>query len=345
MLRNVAALLISLLLLIAAVAASPFYTAQGDSANISFVHANGTCWYFGNAGQDSELYDIPAVMYNNTTYCQLSSKLSGTMQGTYDIVYTYPSLINNVTPFKDISWDNGLKSVLAASKFVDESGKQSKTVKADLIDLITVNGIDNYETSQIIVDKPSLTIDRIEAKTDVIEHIQGTTNLQNGSIVTIKVDEMERYALHDYANYTFTTMVNRPDILALGTWECDMMLPLQTMSPGWHNVKVYSGDVQSTVRFPIYQYWTPVPTPTQYINYFGNGSIKPDVITVEVTVPVYITQKEYIQLTATPTPPILDALGNTIKYPYEKGTEISPSIGIVLLLLLAAIVLLKGGKK
>ncbi|MDD3725414.1 MAG: hypothetical protein PHV83_07815 [Bacteroidales bacterium] len=337
----------TLLILISCASASPYYVAQGDSALIPFKHDNGTCWYFGSSAQTPDLYDTPSVAIGNTTFCKITTDESSTMQGWYDLVYTYPSKLNNITPFKDVRWSrSGLQSALSSSSFLDESGKQSQTVKSDLLNLIKTNGIDNYELSTISIDKPYITITRIEAKTDVIEHIQGYTNLQNGTTITIKVDEMERYALHDSANYTFQTEVIRPDNIALGTWDSDMMLPLQDMYPGWHNVNVYADDVTASVRFPIYQYWTPVPTPTQYINYFGNGSIKPDIVTVEVTVPVYINQTKYIQLTATPTPDITDVFGNTINYPYKPETTYPDSIGFVLLAMLAAVIVLtKGAKK
>jgi len=101
--------------------------------------------------------------------------------------------------------------------------------------------------------------------------------------------------------------------------------------------------MQTTARFPIYQAWTPEPTPKQYINYFGNGSMKPDVVTVKVV--EFKTEYKDRWHTATPTPPITDALGDQVPYPYENGEVIASWMWwISALVLLCGIVMLRGEK-
>lgn len=100
---------------------------------------------------------------------------------------------------------------------------------------------------------------------------------------------------------------------------------------------VYAGGLQTSVRFPIYQGWEAIPTPSQYINYFGNGSIKPEIITKIVV--QYETVYQDRWHTATPTIPPTDALGNEVAYPYKAGDVIPPWVGIVGLIVIAGIVL------
>jgi hypothetical protein len=122
-----------------------------------------------------------------------------------------------------------------------------------------------------------------------------------------------------------------------------MVIPLQQMPDGWHTVTATSHSIISTVRFPIYETWKPIPSPTQYINYFSNGDIKPDIVTVVQTVTVIQTIEKWH--TATPTPSITDVLGNTINYPYSPGEKIPEYVAIFCMIGIAAIVLMRDYKR
>jgi hypothetical protein len=117
-----------------------------------------------------------------------------------------------------------------------------------------------------------------------------------------------------------------------------MQLPLQWMPDGWHVVTASSDGITSTARFPIYETWKPVPSPTQYINYFSNGSLVPVTVTVTIIEPPVIETVEEWH-TATPTPSITDAVNNTIDYPYSPGGSIPSWVGVLCVIVIVAIVL------
>ena len=118
-----------------------------------------------------------------------------------------------------------------------------------------------------------------------------------------------------------------------------MNMPLQSMAEGWHELTATSDGLTSTVRFQVSESWNPSPTPVQYMNYFSNGSIKPDVLYFNTTITVIQTQMIDVWHTATPTPSITDALGGTIDYPYEPGKSLPEGVALVCMVGMAAIVL------
>jgi hypothetical protein len=81
-----------------------------------------------------------------------------------------------------------------------------------------------------------------------------------------------------------------------------------------------------------------MPTPKQYINYFSNGSVKPDIVTVTVVqIQTQIIDRWH---TATPTPDITDALGGKIDYPYkaEDFTPIAWPVGMLFVVVILVVV-------
>ena len=323
--------------------AAPIYIAQGDPAKIPVQNYDGTCWYFGY-GSNQSFYDIPSVHDGNMTYCEPTSDLTSTMNGIYDVIYTYPYTVNHKT-LKDVYMKNGvLMSILASTRSINENGKQSDTVEKDMQGMVAADNIDGMENYRVIVNQPYLTIDRIEGVAIQSERISGSTNLQNGTIVNIKVDELRQYALHNDVNYSFTTTVLRNDIEQTGKWTKDMPLPLNDMPAGWHDADIYAQGVHGHVRFQVSSWWTPVPTPTQYTNYFSNGSIAPVTVTVTIILPTPTPEIQYIQLTPEPTPTYTDALGGEIDSPPSNISSLIPT-GVVCMIVLAAIALMGMKKK
>ena len=333
-------------LTISSVSASPIYIAQNDSAQFMMANSHGTCWYFP-AGERLELvklYDIPADSNNNTWSCNLNGMQTSDMHtGTYDLVYTYPGIIyNNGAPryIKDVSWQNdSLVSIFGKS--VDESGKQGSMVQTDLEQLTATSLTDSVEHYQFEIQEPSLTITRQEQTNNHTILVSGNSNMAGGTFITIKIDEADHVAEKDSANYTFDSVVVRDSIAKEGKWSCNMSVSVTGLAPGWHMTTAYAKGVVATARFPIYQTWEPSPTPTQYINYFGNGTLKPDIVTVTVPGPIQYVDRWY---TATPTPDITDALGGKVDYPYTAGSKIPDGIGIAALLCMAAIVVVRREK-
>lgn len=323
------------------------YIAQNDPASIQVVNDHGSCWIFpfSEKLEQTKLYDMPSGRIGNSSYCSLTSTQTANMkEGTYTLIYVYPATVNRKY-MKDISWkDEKLVSIFSSVEPVNENGRQASMVLSDLKNMLK-GSTDKSEEYRIEIQAPIIEVSRIEGVTDVIIRITGTSNLKDKTPVTIKVDEWDHYAKGDSKTFTFNTVVVREGYSSIGNWSKDMQLPLQNMAPGWHDVTYYSGGLSGSTRFPIYQTWEPVPTPTQYINYFGNGTIKPDVVTVVKIEKVIETKEIFIQLTATPTPDITDALGDKITYPYEKGESIPSYIGVILLLCLCGIVLTRGWVK
>lgn len=324
--RSIVTILL-LFLLATSASASVNTIVQGMGAGISSQHNNGACWFFptNHSLVQTQLYDIPSRPVGNHSHCDLTGIQTASMStGNYIVLYVYPVQTTNGF-IKDISLeDSKLVSIFAKTKPISISGKQSDGVLADLRSIL-INSTDKYEEFNIIVEEPSFVVNIMEQVYPTIVRISGETNLEDGTPVTIKVDEMERYALHDLQNFTFTTEVFRPDINVPGTWTRDMNMPLQNMAPGWHEVVVTAGKITVTTKFPIYQTWDALPTPTQYINYFGNGTIKPQV--VEKIITVVETKEVIIQLTAIPTPDITDAFG-------EKVTDMDPEVPAIVVTIL-----------
>jgi hypothetical protein len=214
----------------------------------------------------------------------------------------------------------------------------------DLKKIITHNGFNNFSESQIVIQDPDLKITGMAQTGENNYTISGTSNYADGTPVTIKIDEDRYFAQHDNS-FTYQTRVNRPTFDQSGTWKKVMLMPIQTMPPGWHNVTIYAGELVTTSMFKIDQHeWGPSPTLKEYVNYLSNGDIAP--VTIVVTVmqtPEIIYQDRWY--TATPTPDITDALGGKVGYPYSTGDVISPWIGIVGLIVIAGIVLVRDWRR
>ena len=311
--RSLVSILI-LFLLVTSVSASVNTIVQSMPAGISSQHNNGACWFFptNHSLVQNPLYDIRSHLVGNHSHCDLTGiQTAGMEPGNYLVLYVYPVKTED-SFIKDISLeDSKLVSIFAKTKPIDIAGKQSDMVLADLRTML-IGSTDKYEEYNVIVEEPYFVVKIMEQVYPTIVRISGETNLEDGTPVTIKVDEMERYALHDLQNFTFATSVFQPDITIPGTWTRDMNMPLQDMAPGWHEVVVTAGKITVTTKFPIYQTWEASPTPTHYINYFGNGTMKPETIVVEKVVRVVETKEVIVQLTAAPTPDITDALGEKI---------------------------------
>ena len=335
-------------LITAPVMASQFFIAKGDSAYVKVQNPYGTCWFFASsdAPDTDKLYDIPAIEDGGgITYCQITKDMSNAMDGEYILVYTYPIVKDNKTVLKDVSWVNGKFVSVFADVAAQTPIGSSRDAKESLITMISKHGIDGVMSYDITVDDPYIHVSSLYGLNAQAVKISGTSNFQDGTNIRIVIDESDHIAEKNVNDFTFNTSVVRPYTEIEGKFEKTMILPMQEMAPGWHQVTVYSGDLVTTARFPLYQTsWTPLPTPTQYINYFGNGSIKPEIITVERT--VVVTKEIDRWHTATLTPPVTDALGNVIEYPYkpDENTKVNTAWPTVALVLLAAIVLVRDWK-
>lgn len=335
-----------LLMSVISVASATTYLVPGDSAKIPVYYPYGTCWYFpaGDQVETTKLYDLPSYRDEDLSVCNLTAEQSQTMsEGVYDLVYTYPPrLLNHVTNAfkKDISWnDNHLVSVFATNHTIDETARQAQMIRSDLEGLIAVNNFDGLEQYLVEIQKPSIVVNSITALFYNELEIYGTSTFTNGTPIIIKVDEIDHIGMRDEKNFTFTTSVVRDPTHPVGTWRTVMKLDMPSMAPGWHDVNIYANDLVMTTRFPISQSWEPVPTPRQYINYFWNGSIKPVIITHNITVIETVIKVEERWHTATPTPSILDALNEPINYPFKPGENITSYVATVLIAALASIIL------
>jgi hypothetical protein len=320
-----------ILIIVSTASAFPVvYIAQGDPAVIQMDHPEGACWYFPDKElkNHNPMYDVPSVGDGNETYyCNLKPSDTANMpEGRYTMVYTYPAEIvardnTDLKYLKDISWNGkGIKSLLNG-KYKDEFGAQVQTVLTDLRVMVNDSKTDNLQEYSIFVQPPSLTITRHEQTGWDEITASGTSNLIDGTKVTLYVDEFDHATLGDKKKFTFEGVVYRPYTGTSGNWSIKMKMPLQEMSPGWHTSTVYANGMQTSVRWPIYQAWDASPTPTQYINYFGNGSVKPDVVTKTIIMTTVVYQDRWH--TATATPDITDALGAKVDYPYKAGEVLS----------------------
>ena len=331
--------------------ASPVYVAQGDPVQFQVDHPAGHCWYFADSAKqdDQKLYAIPATEYERENYtCELSSEQTANMpEGDYTLVYVYPSKLDTgKVPseyISDISWGNDtIISLFGETR--DEKGLQPVMVMTDLKAMVSTSKLDHLDEYPIVIESPLLTITDQFGNGWDYTNISGESNLANGTMVRIEVDEdvrnteIDSNVMRDYS-FTNYTPVIRDYVQEKGKWSYDMHLPIQFMTPGWHTTTVYAGGLEASARFPIYQSSEPEPTPIQYINYFGNGSIKPDVVTVTVVQLQTVYQDRWH--TETPTPDITDALGKTVDYPYSSGDVIPPWVGIAGLIVIALIVLIK----
>lgn len=335
-----------LLVFVTPVAASPIYITQNDQATIHVANPAGTCWYFPSSEklEQTKLYDIPVWSCGGDPCCTLAPEQTANMQeGPYNFVYTYPSKIvgadNTTSYIKDISWqDNSLVSVFGNK--TDESGKQAASVLSDLKQLTSESRTDKYEENQLIIQAPSLTITRQEPINDHLIRVSGTSNMANDTVVKIEIDKSDHEVLGDTAKFTFTdARVTRNAEDPSGVWSSAVNISISNLSPGWHETTASANGLITTARFPINSVdvaWTAMPTPKQYVNYFSNGSIKPDIVTVTVVqIQTQIVDRWH---TATPTPDITDALGGKIDYPYKVGDAL-PSV-YLLLMLVALVVFL-----
>ena len=325
---------------------SIIYVAQGEPANISFSHKGGTCWYFQQSGGSygPEYYDIPSVTEGNGSVCAITPEISYTLKkAQYTVLYTFPSTVNNKT-FKDVSWKDGsLYSIFGNTKPINEEGRTPDMILEDLQNTIHNDGIDGIESSNIVIQEPSMYITRLEQTGLNVITLSGTTNLKEGDTIHIVIDNGDFDQQPTAKNFTYDVKVVRPGAMYTGTFSVDMIIPIQQMPSGWHTVTATSHGITSTVRFPIYETWKPEPTPTQYINYFSNGNVKPDIVTVVQTVVQIQTVERWH--TATPTPSITDALGNTIDYPYSAGGKIPEYVAILSMIGIAALVLMRDYKR
>jgi hypothetical protein len=348
-------LVVAAVMIVSPGTASPVYIAQNDPAQFAMTSPAGHCWYFPSSAKEdySKMYDIPAEKYGDSYSCDLSSAQTANLpEGNYKLVYVYPVRLdtNTIPPsyLSDLSWNRSTSTIVSLFGTVYyESGKQPYMVMADLLSAVNQSRLDHSDTYDIVIQPPMLSITRNEGEGWDFINISGITNLADGTKVRIEIDEFDRTLDKDKEIAKYYSFTNYTEVVRLytdrdGTWGYSMHLPIQEMTPGWHTATVYAGGLVSSVRFPIYQAFTPEPTPRQYINYFGNGSMKPDVVTVKVVE----IQTTYVDRwhTATPTPPITDALGGTIPYPYKSGSIIPEWVGIVGMFALAGIILVRDRK-
>ena len=327
------------------VSASPIYITQNDQATIHVANPAGTCWYFPSSEklEQTKLYDIPVLSCGGDSCCTLDPEQTANMQeGPYNFVYTYPSKIVSVDIYnqspkyiKDLSWkDTSLVSIFGNR--TDEAGKQAASVLSDLKQLTSESRTDKYEENQLIVQAPSLTITRQEPINDHLMQVSGTSNMANDTVVKIEIDKSNHEILGDSAKFTFTdARIARTAEDPSGVWISEINISISNLSPGWHETTASANGLITTARFPINSVdvaWTAMPTPKQYVNYFSNGSIKPDVVTVTVVqIQTQIVDRWH---TATPTPDITDAFGGKIDYPYKASDEmpiLEATVGLVAL--------------
>jgi hypothetical protein len=338
--------LVVIAILISVVSGTPVYIAQGDNLRMNMLHSGGTCWYFPDAEVREPLkyYDIPSDADGDLSTCSLTATMTANVpEGTYKFVYTYP-LISSTVSIKDISWKNNtLVSIFSDVIPIDESGKQASTAYIDLKTIIAKHGVDGIEDYELTVQPPEVRIQHIDQITDYILRVGGKSNLANNTVLKIAVDPEDHYAMHDLDKFTFYTKINRPYISANGNWETDMMLPLQTMAPGWHNITIYFAGKEQSVRFQLHQAFAPDVPKNTTVNYLDNGNIAPVIVKVTVLQPPEIRYQERWH-TATPTPAITDALGSTIDYPYSTGETIPFWVAALAMGIIVVIVMLRGYK-
>lgn len=333
---------IAILFLISNASASTSYIARGDPIWVNESHPQGTCWYFPDSGRGT-LYDLPVSVNGNESYCVLQGSNTTQLQPiAYTLVYEEPTFANGKY-FKDISWvNNTLVSAFSGIHSIDESGKQAPQVMKDLQHLIAANGFNNFSTDKIVIQEPDLKLSELRQTQTDIYTAGGTSNLADGTPITIKIDEERYYAQHN-DTFTYHSKVIRPSDQDMGTWKANMIMPIQEMPPGWHNISIYARELETTSMFKIDQHeWAPAPTPTEYVKYLSNGNIAPVTITIIQTQIIVQYQDRWHE--ATPTPDITDALGQKIPYPYSYGDKIPEWVALLALLFIAGIVITRDWK-
>jgi hypothetical protein len=330
-------LLLALILLVSAASAYPIYVAAGDPASVHENVPGGSCWLFPSSGVGYE-YDFSPATTGNETFCTIPGKTTANLiPGTYTMIYQEPVVVGNKI-FKDVSWvDNSLVSSFAKVKPVDESGKQAPAVMNDLKRLVETNQFNTLKTDQVFIEKPDLKLNTLQQTAENVYTASGTSNFADGTPVTIKIDDARYYSQHN-DTFVYHTKVIRESSEASGSWSVNMLMPIQEMPPGWHEIAIYSRELSTTSQFRIYeQEWGPAPTPTQYIKYLSDGNIAPVYVTViQEKIVDHYTDRWH---TATPTPAITDALGGTVDYPYKTGGQIPGWVALIALLCIAGIVI------
>lgn len=339
MYRKLGIAIIFAALLVSAVSADIF-VARGDPLQVQEIRAQGTCWYFPELGP-GQYYNMPSSFEGNKTYCRLNGLQTHNMPlGRYTLVYVEPAYVNGKY-FSDVSWkDNHIVSSLSNTIPKDEAGAVASAVRKDLLQMISANGLNTYRETRFEIQEPEFYVIDIGRVGENVFRIRGSSNLADKTPITIKVDDKRYYAQHN-DTFSYKTEIVRNSSSSYGNWSKDMLMPLQSMPPGWHDIAVYSGDLSTTVRFYVdEQEWGPQPTPTQYVKYLTNGNLAPEIVVVVQTV----VKTEYVDRwhTATPTPSITDALGNMVEYPYKPGGEIPVWVGIVCLGIVIVLVLVRG---
>ena len=336
--------LLACLCFISVASASQFYVARGDTISIPEQVPNGSCWYFPTSGTGIH-FDIPSVPQGEEWYCRLSETDTKRMTpSTYTLLYQEPVFANEQY-FKDVSWiDNKLVSSFSQVESIDEAGKNAPDILNDLKNIILTNNFNTFSIDQVIVQEPAITVRNIGQTGENIYTASGTSNYANNTPVTVKIDENRYFAQHD-ESFTYSTIIYHAPNEDTGRWTANILMPLQTMPAGWHNLTVYAGTTKVDAMFKIDEReWSPAPTPTQYVKYLWNGDIEPDVVTVIQTQIVETTRD--VWHTATPTPAITDALGKEVGYPYTYGDKIPKEYQYIALgVLVAGVVGLFGLRK
>ena len=214
----------------------------------------------------------------------------------------------------------------------------------DLKMMIETNQFNTINSETIFIEVPEIRLDLIEQNLRFVDiyTASGTSNLANGTPITIKIDE-ERYFAQHNTTFIYNTTVIRESNKFMGVWSVNMFMPIQDMPPGGHDISIYSRGLTTTSRFKIYeQNWTWNPVPAQYVKYLSDGNIEP--IIVNVTVKEIVDHYTDRWFTATPTPDITDALGGTVNYPYKTGDQIPGWVALLALIGIAGLVLLRDWK-
>jgi len=321
--------------------ASTNYVTRGDEILISESQPEGTCWFFPITGPG--VYDQPAVTINGSTFCKLSKEQTQDLTPMqYTLVYEIPVKANGKY-FKDVSWVNDtLVSAFSSVHSIDESGKHGAAIMTDMEKIVAHNGFNTLASDTVTIQEPDIKIAELYRWGEFFYILSGTSNMADGTPVTINIDEDRYFAQHN-SSFTFSTVIKRSDYESTGTWAKEMLLSVQDMPVGWHTVTVYSRELVTTSQFRVNEReWDSAPRPPEHVKYLNDGDIAP--VTVTVTVPVIKTEIIDHWYTATPTPDITDALGSKIAYPYKPGDTIPFHVGIIGLLAIAAIVLMRDRK-
>lgn len=333
----------SLIALVSCVSAYPIYVANGDPASIHENVPGGSCWLFPPTGVGDRYDFAPITTIENETFCSILGKETANLKpGKYIMLYQEPVFVGNKT-FLDVSLvNNTLTSSFAKSQPIDITGKEGLIVMNDLKRLIETNAFNTINSEQVFIEEPNLKLQKLYQTAENVYTASGTSNMLGGTTLTIKIDDARYYSQHN-DTFIYHTTVIRESSEVDGVWTVNMLMPIQEMPPGWHEIAIYSRDLTTTSQFKIdEQVWGPLPTPTQYVNYLSDGNIAPKIVTVvQEKIVDHYTDRWY---TATPTPAITDALGGNIEYPYKSTDTIPGSYGVVALLCIAGIVLVRGWK-